>query len=71
MNPTLSDQQPSKGSSSKKPRKVFMPHQLSALEEYYILDQFPKRGIREEIASRLSLSPHSIQVREGWGRGKV
>ena len=46
----------------KKTRVVFSPKQLCLLEEHFAANNFPKATERKEIASKLNVSPHSIQV---------
>ena len=45
-----------------KPRSMFSPHQLYMLDEYFAANHFPKAKEREEIASKLHICPHSVQV---------
>lgn len=47
---------------SKKPRAMFSPRQLYMLDEFFTANNFPKAKEREEIASKLQICPHSVQV---------
>jgi hypothetical protein len=54
------------GKDDKKARVAFSPKQLCSLEEFFATSNFPKATERKEIASKLNVSPHSIQVRQLW-----
>ena len=46
----------------KRARVAFSPKQLCMLEECFATNRFPKATERKEIASKLNVNPHSIQV---------